>query len=111
MERGEFLGLWRSLPEANEVAKEVPNCKTTDPKVVKAHLADNHIFFVADRALPDNVCLYHSAKLEDVSLLVEFSFKGNADATKSCTVSVRTSETYIIPKFFRIVESLLAPPI
>jgi len=111
VEKGEFLGLWRSLPETNEVSKEIANCKTTDAKIIKNHLDDNHIYFIAERTLSEDTFLYHSAKLEDVLILVEFKIKNNADAQRSVAVSVKTSEMFIVPKFFRIVESLLAPPI
>lgn len=104
------MALWRSLPESNEVARDISNCKVMDPKVIKSHLGENNIFWIAERPLAENTLLYHSAKLEDVVLLIEFNIKNN-NANNTITVSVKTSETFIVPKFFRIVESLLAPPV
>eukprot|EP00850_Spirogloea_muscicola_P016030 SM000127S26646 [mRNA] locus=s127:194449:199597:+ [translate_table: standard] len=107
VERAAFLETWKSLPDANEVTRELPESIISNLDVTLERLASKNVFFVAKRRLKDTNkdAIYTSVKLvSNVALLVEFTF---ASGIPGVTCAVKTPSVEYTPLFFESVEKLL----
>eukprot|EP01027_Heterolobosea_sp_BB2_P027382 GEZU01042735.1.p1 GENE.GEZU01042735.1~~GEZU01042735.1.p1 ORF type:complete len:934 (-),score=381.24 GEZU01042735.1:29-2830(-) len=107
LERGEFLAIWKSIPDENERQAQFPNTRTTDLEAIKRMLEDNRVYFIAKRSLPGQENLYFSAKLpspNDVLFVVELVvFQGQP----GCRVSVKTANVEYSDLFIEDLKSIL----
>lgn len=55
MERGEFLGTWKSLPDSSEVSRNIQKVRTNNTDAIKSFLGQNNIFTIACRNLEGKV--------------------------------------------------------
>ncbi|CAA7394837.1 unnamed protein product [Spirodela intermedia] len=105
MERQSFLETWKSLPDANEVAKELPSAVLQSVDGTVERLAAANVFFVAKRKNGNKDVLYLSAKVPpSVIFLVELTAAAGVPGVK-CAVKTPNPEMSLL--FFEAMEALL----
>ncbi|KAG1359685.1 beta-adaptin-like protein C [Cocos nucifera] len=105
MERANFLETWKSLPDANEVTKELTNSVVNSVDVTLERLAASNVFFVAKRRNTNKELLYLSAKIpRGIPFLIELTVVVGIPGVK-CAVKSPSPE--LAPLFFEAMEALL----
>ncbi|PKA60685.1 Beta-adaptin-like protein C [Apostasia shenzhenica] len=105
MERANFLETWKSLPDSNEVSKDLPAAVIHGVDAAIEHLAAANVFFVAKRRNADKELLYMSAKgPSGVPFLIELTAAVSVPGVKC---AVKTPSPELAPLFFDAMETLL----
>ncbi|XP_074583491.1 beta-adaptin-like protein C [Curcuma longa] len=105
MERATFLETWKSLPDTNEVGKDLPNSIINNVDATIEHLAAYNIFFVAKRRNANKDLLYLSAKIpRGIPFLIELTCVLGVVGVKC---AVKTPSPEMAPLFFEAMETLL----
>jgi AP-1 complex subunit beta-1 len=107
IERGQFLETWKSLPDSNEVLKELRDTVIPNVDILLEKLNASNAFFIARRFLKETNqdVLYLSIKLPpNVPLLVELTFAVGDPGVK---VALKTSSTEYAPLFFDAIDELI----
>ncbi|GAQ78829.1 adapitin protein [Klebsormidium nitens] len=107
IERGQFLETWKSLPDSNEVLKELKDTVIPNVDILLEKLNASNAFFIARRLLKETNqdVLYLSVKLPpNLPLLVELTFAVGDPGVK---VAVKTSSTEYAPLFFDAIDELI----
>ncbi|XP_010940671.1 beta-adaptin-like protein C [Elaeis guineensis] len=105
MERANFLETWKSLPDANEVSKELTNSVVNSVDVTLERLGASNVFFVAKRRNTNKELLYLSAKIpRGISFLIELTVVVGIPGVKC---AVKSSSPELAPLFFEAMETLL----
>ncbi|GBG71965.1 hypothetical protein CBR_g10902 [Chara braunii] len=109
MERSAFLETWKSLPDANEVSKDLANAVISNVDALLEKLLNNNIFFIARRhlAATNQDALYLSSKIPpNTPLLVELTAVIGFPGVKC---ACKTAMPEMAPLFFESMEVLLKP--
>ncbi|PWA48595.1 adaptin family protein [Artemisia annua] len=105
MERPTFLETWKSLPDSNEVSKEIPGVVINNVDATIEQLASSNMFFVAKRKNANQEVLYLSAKIpKGIPLLIELTGVIGAPGLKC---AIKTPSPEMGPLFFEALEALL----
>ncbi|KAG6488457.1 hypothetical protein ZIOFF_049700 [Zingiber officinale] len=105
MERATFLETWKSLPDTNEVGKDLPNSIINNVDATIEHLAASNIFFVAKRRNANKDLLYLSAKIpRGIPFLIELTCVLGVVGVKC---AVKTPNPEMAALFFEAMETLL----
>ncbi|KAK8968249.1 Beta-adaptin-like protein C [Platanthera guangdongensis] len=105
MERANFLETWKSLPDSNEVTKDLPGAIIHNMDATVEHLAEANVFFVAKRRNANKEILYMSAKgPRGVPLLIELT---GSVGVPGVNCAVKTPSPEVAPLFFEAMDTLL----
>ncbi|KAK9197798.1 hypothetical protein WN944_012981 [Citrus x changshan-huyou] len=105
MERGSFLETWRSLPDSNEVLKDLPGVVVSNVEATLDLLAASNMFFIAKRKNANQDVFYFSAKIPPgVPFLIELTTVIGNPGVKC---AIKTPNPDIAPLFFEAIETLL----
>ncbi|KAK8954812.1 Beta-adaptin-like protein C [Platanthera zijinensis] len=105
MERANFLETWKSLPDSNEVTKDLPGAIIHNMDATVEHLAEANVFFVAKRRNANKEILYMSAKgPRGVPLLIELT---GSVGVPGLNCAVKTPSPEVAPLFFEAMDTLL----
>lgn len=105
MERGDFLEKWKSLPDSNEVTKDLPGVVVNSVEATLDRLAVSNMFFIAKRRHANQEVLYLSAKMSwGVPLLIELTAVVGIPGVK-CALKIPNLE--LAPLFFEAMEGVL----
>lgn len=105
MERGSFLETWRSLPDSNEVLKDLPGVVVSNVEAMLDLLAASNMFFIAKRKNANQDVFYFSAKIPPgVPFLIELTTVIGNPGVKC---AIKTPNPDIAPLFFEAIETLL----
>ena len=88
----EFLGLWKSLPEVNEITQAIPSRSAATVDDIKNRCARFNIFYIASRTVNKDTnaqAIYFSAKVKGHTLLIEVKIEGAA--TQLCVKAQDTT--------------------
>lgn len=100
-----FLQTWKSLPDDNEVSKDLTNSVIHSIDATLEHLAASNIFFVAKRKNSKKDVLYLSTKIpRGVPFLIELTGELGAPGVKC---AIKTPNPEYAPLFFEAIETLL----
>ncbi|CAI9291166.1 unnamed protein product [Lactuca saligna] len=106
MERSAFLETWKSLPDSNEVSKEIPGITINNVDSTIEQLASSNMFFIAKRKNANQEVLYLSAKIpKGIPFLIELTAVIGVPGLK-CAIKSPTPE--MGPLFFEALETLLS---
>ena len=92
LEKQEFIKLWKSIPEANEIFSNLEGGRSADLESAKSALQGHNVSYIARRTVGDQEVVYFSCAWvghERVVLLLEITFKPGA-AAKLCVKSSST---------------------
>ncbi|KAL7610566.1 beta-adaptin-like protein C [Lactuca sativa] len=104
MERDIFLETWRSLPDSNEVSKEIRGILINNVDATIEELASSNMFFIAKRKKKNQEVLYLSAKLpRGIPLLIELTAVLGSPGVKC---ALKTPSPEMAPLFFEALETL-----
>ncbi|KAJ0438517.1 putative coatomer/calthrin adaptor appendage subdomain, TBP domain superfamily [Helianthus annuus] len=74
MERTAFLETWKSLPDSNEVSKDIPSIVINDIDATIERLSSSNMFFIAKCKNGNQDVLYLSAKIpRGIPFLIELT--------------------------------------
>ncbi|XP_039123674.1 beta-adaptin-like protein B [Dioscorea cayenensis subsp. rotundata] len=105
LDRPEFLEAWKTLPDANEISKDLQNSVIHNVDATTKHLLAHNIFTVAKRNNANKDIIYLSAKLpRGITFLVELTSVIGVPGVKC---AVKTSNPEMASLFFETMESLL----
>lgn len=105
MERANFLETWKSLPDSNEVAKDLSSAIIHSIDSAVENLAASNVFFVAKRRNANKEILYMSAKIpRGIPFLVELTASLGAPGVKC---AAKTPSPEMAPLLFDAIEALL----
>ncbi|KAL7595674.1 beta-adaptin-like protein B [Lactuca sativa] len=105
MERGAFLETWKSLPDSNEVSKEMEGIVISNVDGIVEQLSVWNMFFIAKRKNGNQDVLYLSAKIpRGIPFLIEITAVIGVPGIKC---AVKTPNPEMAPLFFDALESLL----
>ncbi|PKU68362.1 beta-adaptin-like protein B [Dendrobium catenatum] len=105
MERANFLETWKSLPDSNEVAKDLSSAIIHSIDSTVENLAATNVFFVAKRRNANKDILYMSAKgPRGIPFLIELTASVGAPGIKC---AVKTPSLEMAPLLFDAMEALL----
>ncbi|XP_010266891.1 PREDICTED: beta-adaptin-like protein C [Nelumbo nucifera] len=105
MERTTFLETWKSLPDSNEVTKDISGAVVNSIEATLDRLAASNIFFIAKRRHANQEVLYLSAKiLRGTSFLIELTAVVGIPGVKC---AIKTPGPDMAPLFFEAMETLL----
>lgn len=105
MERGSFLETWRSLPDSNEVLKDLSGVVVSNVEATLDLLAASNMFFIAKRKNANQDVFYFSAKIpRGVPFLIELTTVIGNPGVKC---AIKTPNPDIAPLFFEAIETLL----
>uniref|UniRef100_A0A1D1XM11 Beta-adaptin-like protein n=1 Tax=Anthurium amnicola TaxID=1678845 RepID=A0A1D1XM11_9ARAE len=105
MERQSFLQTWKSLPDSNEIVKDLPNLIIHSVDATIEHLAASNVFFIAKRRNANNELLYLSAKVpQNIPFLIELT---TVVGTPGVKCAVKTPNPEMAPLLFEAMEFLL----
>ncbi|KAL8141626.1 hypothetical protein V2J09_014658 [Rumex salicifolius] len=105
MERTSFLEAWKSLPDSNEILKELPGLVINSMEATLDKLAASNMFFIAKRKNANQEVLYLSAKIpKGTPFLIELTAAVGVPGVKC---AIKTPSVEIAPLFFEAVEHLL----
>ncbi|KAK8934449.1 Beta-adaptin-like protein B [Platanthera zijinensis] len=83
LERANFLETWKSLPDSNEVAKDLPGTIIHNMDAMVEHLAEANLFFVAKHRNANKEIMFVSAKdPRGVPLLTELTASVGVPGTR-----------------------------
>lgn len=96
---------WKSLPDLNEVGKDLSNSIIHSVDATIEHLTASNVFFVAKRRTADKELLYLSAKIPGgIPFLIELMAVLGVPGVK-CAVKTQSPE--MAPLLFEALETLL----
>ncbi|OVA05836.1 Clathrin/coatomer adaptor [Macleaya cordata] len=105
MERTTFLETWKSLPDSNEVTKELPGIVVNSVEATLDRLAASNMFFIAKRRHANQEVLYLSAKIpRGIPFLIELTAVIGIPGVKC---AIKTPSPEMAPLFFEALEVLL----
>ncbi|XP_031259500.1 beta-adaptin-like protein C [Pistacia vera] len=105
MERGSFLETWRSLPDSNEVLKDLPGIVVSNVEATLDRLAASNMFFIAKRKHANQDVFYFSAKIpRGIPFLIELT---TVIGNPGIKCAIKTPNPEMAPLFFEAIESLL----
>ncbi|KAK4795703.1 hypothetical protein SAY86_028029 [Trapa natans] len=105
MERASFLETWRSLPDSNEVSKDLPETVVTSVEATLDRMAASNMFFIAKRKHANQDVFYFSAKISrGIPFLVELTLVVGVPGVKC---AIKTPNPELAPLFFETMETLL----
>ncbi|KAJ7959722.1 Beta-adaptin-like protein [Quillaja saponaria] len=105
MERGSFLETWRSLPDSNEVSKDLSGIVLNSIEATLDRLAASNMFFIAKRKHANQDVFYFSAKMpRGIPLLIELTTVVGSPGIKC---AIKTPSPEMAPVFFEAIETLL----
>ncbi|KAJ6803452.1 beta-adaptin-like protein B [Iris pallida] len=105
MERSSFLETWKSIPDTNEISKDLQGAVINNVDATIDHLSASNVFFVAKRRNANKEVLYLSAKgPKSVPFLIELTA---AIGTPGVKCAVKTPSPELAPLFFEAMENLL----
>ncbi|KAK9045946.1 hypothetical protein V6N11_051849 [Hibiscus sabdariffa] len=105
MERTSFLETWRSLPDTNEVLKELTGIVVTSAEATLDRLAASNMFFIAKRKHANQDVFYFSAKIpQGIPFLIELTMIIGNSGVKC---AIKTPNPEMAPLFFESIETLL----
>ncbi|XP_047337436.1 beta-adaptin-like protein C [Impatiens glandulifera] len=105
MERSAFLETWKSLPDTNEVSKDLQGSVMNSVEATLDRLAAANMFFIAKRKNGNQDVLYLSTKIpRGTPFLIELTAAIGIPGIK-CAIKTPTPE--IAPLFFEAIETLL----
>ncbi|RZC66784.1 hypothetical protein C5167_010467 [Papaver somniferum] len=105
MERANFLETWKSLPDSNEVTKDLPVIVVNSVEATLDKLAASNMFFIAKRRHANQEVLYLSAKIpRGIPLLIELTAVIGIPGVKC---AIKTPSPEMAPLFFEALEILL----
>ncbi|XP_068308401.1 beta-adaptin-like protein B [Pyrus communis] len=105
MERANFLETWRSLPDTNEITKDLPGIVVSNVEATLDRLAATNMFFIAKRKHANQDVFYFSAKIpRGIPFLIELTTVVNNPGVK---IAIKTPSPEIAPLFFEAMETLL----
>ncbi|KAK9129386.1 hypothetical protein Sjap_009873 [Stephania japonica] len=105
MERTNFLETWKSLPDSNEVVKDLPSVVVNSVEATLDRLAASNMFFIAKRRHANQEVLYLSAKIpRGTPVLIELTAVIGIAGVKC---AIKTPNPEMAPLFFESVEALL----
>ncbi|XP_031124771.1 beta-adaptin-like protein B [Ipomoea triloba] len=105
MERSTFLETWKSLPDSNEVSRELPGTIINSVEATVEHLATSNMFFIAKRKHANQEVLYLSAKIvRGIPFLIELT---GAVGIPGLKCAIKTPSPEMAPLFFEALETLL----
>ncbi|XAR55076.1 hypothetical protein NMG60_11030458 [Bertholletia excelsa] len=105
MERSAFLETWKSLPDSNEVSKEIPGIVVNSVEATLDQLASSNMFFIAKRKHANQEVLYLSAKIpQGIPFLIELTAAVGIPGLKC---AIKTPSPEMAPLFFEAIETLL----
>mmetsp|Transcript_80939 Transcript_80939/g.121662 ORF Transcript_80939/g.121662 Transcript_80939/m.121662 type:complete len:548 (+) Transcript_80939:1021-2664(+) len=107
MEKSEFLGTWKSLPDSSEVSKSIQKVRTNNASAIQQFLGQNNIFTIACRPLNEKTVLYMSAKLQQVPILIELTFPASSPG---CICVTKTPDTAKAQVTQSVLSALLSAP-
>ncbi|KAJ4975158.1 hypothetical protein NE237_000264 [Protea cynaroides] len=105
MERSHFLETWKSLPDSNEVTRDLPGVVVNSVEATLDRLAASNMFFIAKRRHANQEVLYLSAKIpQGVPFLIELTAVVGIPGVKC---AIKTPNPEMAPLFFEAIEALL----
>ncbi|RWR89005.1 Clathrin/coatomer adaptor [Cinnamomum micranthum f. kanehirae] len=105
MERAHFLETWKSLPDSNEIAKDLQSVVINSVDVTIDRLAASNVFFIAKRRNMNQEVLYLSAKApRGIPFLIELTGVVGIAGVKC---AIKTPNPEMAPLFFEAMEALL----
>ncbi|KAI3914016.1 hypothetical protein MKW98_010828 [Papaver atlanticum] len=105
MERANFLETWKSLPDSNEVTKDLPGIVVNSVEATLDKLAASNMFFIAKRRHANQEVLYLSAKIpRGIPFLIELTAVIGIPGVKC---AIKTPSPEMAPLFFEALEILL----
>nr|XP_043627939.1 beta-adaptin-like protein B [Erigeron canadensis] len=105
MERSTFLETWKSLPDSNEVSKDIPSIVINNVEATIEQLGSSNMFFIAKRKNGNQEVLYLSAKLpKGIPFLIEITATIGVPGLK-CAIKSPSPE--MGPLFFEALETFL----
>ncbi|XP_010266050.1 PREDICTED: beta-adaptin-like protein B [Nelumbo nucifera] len=105
MERANFLETWKSLPDSNEVTKDLPGAVVNSVEATLDRLASSNLFFIAKRRHANQEVLYLSAKIpRGIPFLIELTAVVGIPGVKC---AIKTPSPEMAPIFFEAMETLL----
>ncbi|KAK4743890.1 hypothetical protein SAY87_010202 [Trapa incisa] len=106
MERPSFLETWRSLPDSNEISKDLPGAVVTSVDATLDQMAASNLFFIAKRKHANQDVFYFSAKIpRGIPFLVELTLAVGVPGVKC---AIKTPNPELAPLFFEAIETLLS---
>ncbi|KAL5997025.1 hypothetical protein ACLOJK_007951 [Asimina triloba] len=100
---------WKSLPDANEITKDLPSVVINSVDATVDHLSASNVFFIAKRRNMNREVIYLSSKIQSIPFLIELTA---ALGVPSVKCAIKTPNLELASLFFEAMESLLndAPP-
>jgi AP-1 complex subunit beta-1 len=99
------LKTWKSLPDDNEVSKDLTNSVIHSIDATVEHLAASNVFFVAKRRNENKEVLYLSTKIpRGIPFLIELTGGLGVPGVKCAT---KTPNPEYAPLLFEAMETLL----
>lgn len=96
---------WKSLPDDNEVIKDLTNSVIHSIDATVEHLAASNVFFVAKRRNANKEVLYLSTKIpRGIPFLIEITAGLGVPGVKC---AIKTPNPEYAPIFFEAMETLL----
>lgn len=105
MERATFLETWKSLPDSNEVLRDLPGVVINSVEAILDKLAAYNMFFIAKRKNANQEVLYLSAKIpRGIPFLIELTAAMGVPGVKC---AIKTPSPEMAALFFEAIETLL----
>ncbi|PWA95092.1 AP-1 complex subunit beta-1 [Artemisia annua] len=105
MERATFLETWKSIPDSNEVSKDIPGIVINNVDTTIEQLSSSNMFFIAKRKNANQDVLYLSAKIpKGIPFLIELTAVIGVPGLKC---AVKTPSPEMAPLFFEALETIL----
>lgn len=100
-----LLQTWKSLPDSNEVSKDIPGIVINNVEATIEQLGSSNIFFIAKRKNGNQEVLYLSGKIpKGIPFLIELTATIGVPGLK-CAIKSPSPE--MGPLFFEGLETLL----
>nr|XP_043630430.1 beta-adaptin-like protein B [Erigeron canadensis] len=104
MERTTFLETWKSLPDSNEVSRDIPGIVINNVDTTLEQLSASNMFFIAKRKNANQDVLYLSAKIpQAVPFLIELTAVLGVPGLKC---AIKTPNPEMAPLFFEALETV-----
>jgi len=86
LERNEYLAVWKSIPDSNEITFTLPDISFGNMDAHQAKLEARNVFFIVKRQVDNNWLYYFSLKLmpSAILILLELTFKPSHECYFSC---------------------------
>ncbi|GJW82115.1 beta-adaptin-like protein C [Tanacetum coccineum] len=105
MERATFLETWKSIPDSNEVSRDIPGVLINNVDTTIEQLSSSNMFFIAKRKNASQDVLYLSAKIpKGIPFLIELTAVIGVPGLKC---AVKTPSPEMAPLFFEALETIL----